>query len=84
MQPINVEALSYIAPRSGETMGSDATPKEVQMLGQIRLMIERVKHNEVITISSKRPLSRVGQVSEKIMKGKAIANTIEYYTLPNQ
>lgn len=63
-------------------MGSDETPKEVQMLGQIRLMIERVKHTGIVFNSSKRPRSRVGQVYEKIMKGKAITNTIEYYTLP--
>ena len=79
----NVPAISHMVPFAAETSGqSNASPAEIQKLGQIRLRIERVMHTKTVAPSSKFQLNRVGEVSEKVMKGKAIANTIEYYIIP--
>ena len=78
---ITLGIKSNIASSVAETMGSRASPLQVQKLGQIRLSVVRVRHEKSTKPSSRDFLNRIGEVSEKAMKGRAIANTIEYYIL---
>ena len=70
-----------MASSTAETMRSIASPVKIQKLGQIHLKFMRVRCGDIVK-SRTTLLNRVGEVSEKVMKGKAIANTIEYYSIP--
>jgi len=66
---------------TAETTRSNAFPVKMQKLGQIQLKLVRVRHGKTVKTPTT-VLNRVGEVSEKVMKGKAIANTVEYSILP--
>lgn len=52
--------------------------KRVQMLGRIEVKILRVKLLGSHSIPTGPNLKRVSELPEKILKGKAIENTVEY------
>ncbi|KAL9004113.1 MAG: hypothetical protein Q9188_003057 [Gyalolechia gomerana] len=64
-----------------ETSNSAVSPDESKNLGRIRVSYRRIKYGKRRDFTpTSRGTERVSEVSEKILKGKSIDNTIEYVT----
>lgn len=75
--------LALISDRvSGDTVDSGPSVAEVKDLGKIQVSIRRV-HRTKRALPLHTPKDKIGkpivEISEKILKGRAIVNTVLYY-----
>ncbi|KAL8941400.1 MAG: hypothetical protein Q9211_001841 [Gyalolechia sp. 1 TL-2023] len=75
--------LSFGKLEIKETTDSAVSPNELKNLGRIRVSYQRIKYGQTRDQRSiYHDTERVSEVSEKVLKGKSIENTIEYVTPP--